>query len=191
MTTTPTTYDIPPSAVRVFTGKIFSVWQWEQELFDGTTTTFERLTRNDYAYVIGVLPDKNILLIKDEQPDREPVLTPAGGKVEPGESPAEAATREFKEETGYTIGQLVPWHSYRPSNKIQMQVHAFIGRNISLDAAPTPEGGERITIKTYTFDEFLALGQNDLLRDWLLRIKLLEAQLNPLVRQELMKLLYD
>jgi len=190
MTTPSTTHDIPGSAEKVFSGKIFDVWHWEQELFDGSKTTFERLSRSDYAYVIGVLPDRKILLIQDEQPDRGPVLTPAGGKVESGESAADAATREFMEETGYSISHLTPWHTYRPSNKIQMQIHAFIGRDIRATGKATPEAGERITLKTFTFEEFLALGHSDELRDWMLRIKLLQAQLNPILRDKLTQLLY-
>lgn len=43
---------IPPHAVRVFKGVIFDVYQWEQMLYDGSTTTFECLKRPDTVIVI-------------------------------------------------------------------------------------------------------------------------------------------
>jgi len=182
--------NLPQNAEKVFSGEIFDVYQWQQELYDGSFATFEKLARADYAYAIGVLPNKKILLVEDEQPDRGPVLAPAGGKVEDGEDAATGAIREFKEETGYTIGTLTPWHTYKPNNKLFLEIHAFIGRDLTDKAEPALEAGERITLQEYSFDEFLALGTNDLLRDWMLRIKLLEAQLEQTKREELHSLLY-
>lgn len=183
-------YPLPPHARRVFKGKLYEVWQWEQKLYDGSTTTFEGLRRFDYAYMIGVLPDRKIMLVHDEQPDRGPVLTPAGGKVEPGEEPMTAAQREFLEETGYEAEEVVPWHTYRPSGKIAYVAHAFIGRSIHRVHEPALEAGERIEPILFTFEEFLKLGQNPDLRDWVLRIRLLEAQLDPAARAALEHLLY-
>ena len=181
---------LPAHAQKVFTGKIFEVWQWEQELYDETTAVFERIKRPDYAYVIGVLRDQRIMLVRDEQPDREAVLTPAGGKVEPGEAPQDAAAREFLEETGYAAETLVPWYSYRPSGKIEFVTHAFVGRNVTHTQAPELEGGERVEPVMYTFDEFLALGQDEELRDLRLRIKLLTAQIDSVARAALEEILY-
>ena len=181
---------MPANATQVLSGVIFDVWQWEQELYDGSTTTFERISRNDYAYAIGVLPDQQILLLEDEQPDRPIVITPAGGRMEDREQPDEAVRREFKEETGYTIGELIAWHSYQPSNKMFLEVHAFIARDLQDLSATKLDPGERVKPVTYSFDEFLALGTNDMVRDWMLRIKLLEAQLDSEKREELRTLLY-
>lgn len=181
---------MPPEAKRVFKGKIFEVWQWQQKCYDGTFSTFERLRRRDYAYVIGVLPDKRIMLVKDEQPDRHEVLTPAGGGVEDGEDPKDAAAREFLEETGYQPAELVFWHSYSPNSKVEMKTFAFIGRGIEKVREPELEGGERVTPVFYTFEEFVKLGQNPELRDWLLRIKLLEAQIDPEAKANLKEMIY-
>lgn len=181
---------IPPQAKKVFEGLFFSVWQWDQVCYDGSTAVYERIKRRDYAYVIGVLPDERIMLIHDEQPDRGVVLTPAGGGVEEGEDPANAAARELLEETGYAAKEIVHWHSYRPNNRIEMNVHAFIGRQAYPQQEAKPESGERIAPTFFTFDEFIALGQNPKLRDWLLRIKLLEAQIDPAKKEEIRSLLF-
>jgi ADP-ribose pyrophosphatase len=181
---------LPPEAKKVFQGKLFAVWQWEQTLFDGSQTTFERIARPDYAYVIGILPNQEILLIKDEQPDRDPVITPAGGKVDEGETPEVAALRELQEETGYTSKALIPLVSYRPHSKIEMQVHGFIARECTKVAEPELEAGERVTPLILTFEEFLELGHEPTFRDDKLRIKLLEALLDPNKKKSLHELLY-
>ena len=43
---------IPQQAKKVFKGTIFSVYQWQQKMFDGTFQTFEMLKR---AYTIEVI----------------------------------------------------------------------------------------------------------------------------------------
>lgn len=189
------TYDkrfraVPPHARRVWRGLVFSAWQWQQELYDGSFAMFEALSRADTAHTVGVLPDRRLLLTEDEQPNRPAVITPAGGVIESGESPAAAAKREFLEETGYRIGTLVPWHEYQPSHRIDWAVHAFIGRDLTRDSAPRPEAGEKIKLLTYTFEEFLALGFERRLRDLVIRIILLEAMLDPKKKMALAALLY-
>jgi ADP-ribose pyrophosphatase len=175
---------------KVFQGDIFSVWQWEQELYDGSKKVFEKVKRSDSAGVIGVLPDKRIMLVWDEQPGRDGVLTCAGGQIEEGEEPAVTAKREFLEETGYRIHSLTPWLIWRPAGKMDFTVHLFIGREIEKVAEPQNTAGERTEVRLFTFDEFLALGQNETLRDMRIRITLLEAQLDPKKKEELYHTLY-
>ena len=59
---------IPDNAKKVFGGVLFDVYQWEQELFDGTKTIFEKLKRPDTVVVFPVLDDGKILLTEQEQP---------------------------------------------------------------------------------------------------------------------------
>jgi len=176
---------------QVFQGKIFSVWQWEQQLYDGTSKTFEHVTRTDAVRVIGVMPDKKILLIWDEQPDREGVFGMAGGQVDAGEIPAEAAKREFLEETGYSVGTLTPLTSQTMPGRVVFNIHYFIGRNLQKIQEPQQSPGEKISLRLCTFDEFLALGQNESLRDLRIRITLLEAQLDPKKKEMLYNMLYE
>ncbi len=175
---------------KVFQGDIFSVWQWDQKLYDGSTKVFEKVQRTDAAFIIGVLPDKRIMLIWDEQPDRDGALGPAGGKVEDGEEPIDAAAREFLEETGYKAKTIHPWISFVPYGKMIFTIHCFIGKGAEKVSEPNLEAGERITPRFFTFDEFISLGQEETLRSTHLRIILLEAQLDSKKKKSLYNLLY-
>ena len=60
---------VPSQAKRVFKGIIFDVYQWEQELFDGSKQTFEMLKRPDTVEVIAV-KDGSILMSRQSQPNK-------------------------------------------------------------------------------------------------------------------------
>ncbi len=181
---------LPEEAKKVFQGKKYSVWQWEQKLYDGSIATFEALQRTSTAQVVGVLPNNEIILVNDVQPHRDAVITAAGGGIEEGETPVEAGKREFFEETGHEVGTLVPWYSFRPSATIDSVVHVFIGHNLKKTKGQKLEPGEKIKVLNYTFDEFLALGSDVNLRDLFMRIILLEAQLDDKKKAELKNILY-
>lgn len=176
---------------KVFQGEIFSVWQWDQKMYDGTTRIFERASRTDAVRIIGVMPDKTIICIWDEQPDREKVFGLPGGQVDEGESPSVAGKREFLEETGFETGELIPFFLYEASGRVDFTMHFFIAKQLTKIQEPQQSPGEKISLQFFTFDEFLALGQNEELRDLQLRIMLLEAQLEPAKKVTLFKLLYD
>jgi ADP-ribose pyrophosphatase YjhB (NUDIX family) len=148
---------VPENAVRVFEGKIFDVYQWDQVLYDGSTAVFEKIVRPDTAMVIPVLPDGSILLIEDSQPHRAPVITAPTGKVEPGETPAEAARRELLEETGYSVESLEPLSERTITEKMDWIVYSFVGRGAKKAAEPNPEAGEKIVPRIVSFEEFFRI----------------------------------
>src|SRR5580698_1696402 len=90
---------LPPQAKKVFQGKIFSVYQWEQQLYDGTTATFEMLKRPGTIQIIPTA-DNQIYLSYEEQPTKLRSFTLLGGRMEPDEYPLETAKRELLEESG-------------------------------------------------------------------------------------------
>lgn len=179
---------IPKDAKCVFQGVLYDVHQWEQELYDGSKTTFEKLARDDTVIVIPVLDDGRILLTLDSQPGREPYLTAPGGRVDPGETPDSAARRELLEESGYTCERLELVNTRKPEEKIDWLVYSYIARGCNKVQEPDPGAGEKIELKPVTVDEWVQLAVTGRLHsEW--KIALLEAKLDPRKMEELKKLL--
>lgn len=180
---------IPENAKRVFKGVIFDVYQWEQELFNGTKTTFEKLKRPDTVSVFGVLPDGKILFIEENQPGSVVYVGPAGGRVDEGEDILSAAKRELLEETGYEAEEFILWEAQHPTGKIEWVVYTFIAKSLKKVADAHLDGGEEIKLTTMTVDEFIdraTNGQNDFDRE--VMEKCFQAKINPQKKRELEEL---
>ncbi|MFH1946824.1 MAG: NUDIX hydrolase [Candidatus Magasanikbacteria bacterium] len=150
---------IPNQAKKVFTGVIFDVYQWEQEMFDGSKATFERIHRAPSVECIAIVDDK-IITLEQTQPNRDWYPSLPGGRIDEGEQPAEAITRELLEETGYTAESFELYREYTGNSKLYFPEYIFIARNCKKTSEQDIDGGEKINVKLSTFDEFL-----DMFRD--------------------------
>src|ERR1700761_2937477 len=65
---------------KVFEGVRFDIYQWQQEMFDGSVATFEVAKRNDTIVVIPILDDERILAVRERQPhwDKDGLVLVAG-----------------------------------------------------------------------------------------------------------------
>jgi 8-oxo-dGTP pyrophosphatase MutT (NUDIX family) len=180
---------MPEDAKRVFKGILFDTYQWEQEMYDGTKATFERLRRPDTVVVYPVLEDGKILMISDEQPLRGVRIIAPGGRVNKDEDILDAAKRELLEETGYEAKEFSLWYSVQPITKIEWGVYVFIARGLSKAKDQNIDEGEKISILPVTFDEFLdrIISGSDF-ADFDIRSKILEAKLDPKKMEELKEL---
>jgi len=61
-----------------------------------------------------------------------------GGKIDPGETPAQAMVREFREETGVEIIED-DWHQYATLNAINYDIHFFWAASSSMFQCRTME----------------------------------------------------
>lgn len=145
----------PKDATLVFKGELFDVYQWQQQMYDGTYQTFEKLKRPDTVVVFAVLDDGSILLTKQEQPGKSLFIGAAGGRVDDGEETEDAAARELLEETGYRAKELILWHSEQPVSKIDWAVYTFIAKGLEKVDEQRLDAGEKITLHPVTFDEFI------------------------------------
>lgn len=182
------TQPIPPHAKKVFTGVLFDVYQWEQEMFDGTKATFEKVKRPDTVIVFPVLPDGKILLTKQEQPGKLTFIGGAGGRMEEGENPVEAARREMLEETGYEAEEMILWNAQQPVGKVDWAVYSFIAKGLKKVADMDPDAGEKIEPYQVSFDEFLTIGTQKNFAEREIVPLILEARADPHKREELQKL---
>jgi 8-oxo-dGTP pyrophosphatase MutT (NUDIX family) len=181
---------IPLHAKCVFKGKIFDVWQWEQKMYDGSTTVFERLKRPNTAQVIPVVGDK-ILVQMQEQPDRsEPFTSLPGGRCDGSEDPLLAAKRELLEEAGYASDDWMLLKEQSPVGKIEWTVYTYLARNCRKVQEPHLDAGEKIETRLIGFDAFLALSDNPSFYEKELVGTLLRAKFDPTANAELRRLLF-
>jgi 8-oxo-dGTP pyrophosphatase MutT (NUDIX family) len=179
---------IPDNAKKVFGGVLFDVYQWEQELFDGTKTLFEKLKRPDTVVVFPVLDDGKIILTEQEQPGKEPFIGATGGRVDEGEDILEAAKRELLEESGYEASEFILWDAQHPTSKIDWVVYTFIAKGLKKVADMNLDAGEKIKLKFVDLDEFIEIAINKNFVEKEIIPKLYEAKLYPEKKEELKNL---
>lgn len=180
---------LPSHAKKVFSGELFDVYQWEQQLYDKSKATYEALKRTDTVNVIPVTKEGKIILIEEEQPHISLHLKNVAGKVDPGETSIEAAKRELLEETGYTCTNLKLWFEQNLVYKIDWTVYTFVAVGCNKTSNQDLEPGERITPILLSFDEFIEKVCADDFPNLSLKVKILEAKLDPKKMAELQKLL--
>jgi ADP-ribose pyrophosphatase len=181
---------IPEHAKCVFKGVLFDVYQWQQEMFDGSIETFEKLKRPDTVVVFGVLPDGKVLLTEQEQPGKAPFLGATGGRVDEGEDILAAAKRELLEESGYEASEFVLWDERHPVSKIDWVIYTFIAKGLRKVSDMSLDSGEKIKLLPVTFDEFmnLEMDERNNFGDKETALKFFEAKLDPKKMEELKEL---
>ena len=143
---------VPDTATKVFSGKIFDVYQWPQTLFDGSTATFEMLKRPDTMQVIAI-KDGKIVMVRDEQPNRGRKLSFPGGRADEDASWLDAAKRELLEETGLTFKTWKLLAAYQPMPKIEQFVAWFVATDFESEQPQKLDAGERIEVVELPFNE--------------------------------------
>jgi len=166
----------PPKAKTVYKGRIFSVLQWQQKMYDGTYSTFERIKRPSTVTVIPIKSDGKIILTRQEQPAVKPFITLPGGVVDEHENPLNAAQRELLEETGYEASEWILWDQTQISDKIEWVIYTYIAKKVRRVSEPTPDNGEKIELFDLSFDEFINLTRDENFRDIEITLKIHRAQ---------------
>ena len=181
---------IPDNAKKVFKGVIFDVYQWEQEMFDGSKATFEKLKRPDTVVVFPVLPDGKIILTKQEQPGKVPFIGATGGRVDEGEDILTAAKRELLEESGYEAEEFFLWDAQHPVSKMDWVVYTFIAKKLNKVADLHLDAGEKIKLLPLTLDELVDVATNKetYFAEQEIVFKFLEAKFDQKKKKELEEL---
>ena len=151
-----------------FTGRSFSVALEEHELPDGRRASYHVVHYSPRG-AVAVLPlfaDGRVGLIQQYRPSVANLVweIPAG-KVEPGETAADCARRELREEIGCQVDQLQPLG--RVHNALGMtdaQVQLFAAQVTARDRQQT-EDDEFIRLVCVPWDEALAMVKNGVISD--------------------------
>lgn len=143
---------IPAHAERVFSGVIYDVFQWEQELYDGSTAVFEMLRRPDTVKVLAVKDDK-IVILEQEQPGHKRFFDTPGGRHDvENESELDAAKRELLEESGMTFGAWRLLDVHQRHTKIETFQYIFLATAFLKQVPPRPDAGEKIEVHLMTLE---------------------------------------
>ncbi len=151
------TQPLPENAKKVFKGVLFDVYQWEQEMFDGSKEIFEKLKRSDTANIIAFTEDRKVIVLEQEQPYKGKFYSLPGGRIEDGESPEEGAKRELLEETGYEAGTLELFNSSQIISKLDWINYVFVAKGCRKVSEQNLDAGEKIKVDLVDFDEFLEM----------------------------------
>ena len=145
---------VPSDAKKVFQGQIFDVYQWEQQLYDGTTKTFEMLKRPDNIQVLAVKDDK-LVVVYEEQPSMGPAFygLPGGRHDVESETELQAAQRELREETGMEFRNWRLVNVYQKESKIEWFNYLFVASDFISQGETHHDPGEKIEVKLVTLDE--------------------------------------
>lgn len=149
---------IPDYAKKIFSGVIFDVYQWPQEMFDGSIETFEMARRADTVEVIAV-HDGKVIVSHEQQPfSGEYICIPAGMHDHADENELEAAKRELREETGYCFKNWKLVHvAQAGSGKIEHIIYTFLATDLQEIVPQQLDVGEKIEVELMPFAEFKAM----------------------------------
>lgn len=152
---------IPDNAKKVFEGAYHDIYQWDQEMFDGSFAIFEAIKKRDSVTIIAVV-DNKIIINNEEQPTKTPFRALPGGLGEEGYTPLEDAKRELLEETGYASDDWSAWFVSDILNysKIEWNNNFFIARDCKKISEQNLDPGEKIETTFATFEEFLEFRHN-------------------------------
>jgi len=114
----------------------------------GETHEFFQLSAAEWVNVVAVTREGEAVLVRQERHGTEAMsLELPGGLVDPGETPAEAALRELREETGYRGLVAEPLGFVHPNPAIQAnRCHSFLALDVVPEGAQRLEGREEIEV---------------------------------------------
>ena len=114
----------------------------------GRPHSFYVIESSDWVNVIPVTPEGELVFIKQyRHGTAEITLEVPGGLVDPGETAAQAARREMREETGYDADELVYLGEVAPNPAIQNNVCCtYLARNARPIGPQRLEGTEEIEV---------------------------------------------
>jgi len=153
----------------LYQGKVFDLVVERVVLPSGREAVREVARHPGGAVVVALFDDGTVLLVEQlRYPLGERVVELPAGKLDPGETPAEAAARELEEETGYRAGRFTPLLSfYTTPGFCDEHLHLFLATDLeALDGGPRREEAESsMTLRRLRLQEALELVDQGRIKD--------------------------
>ncbi|MCB2186691.1 MAG: NUDIX hydrolase [Deltaproteobacteria bacterium] len=147
------------SSRTVFHHPVLSLRSVKRSLAGGPAAEFVVLACPDWVNIVAETPEGRVVLIRQfRHGSGARALEIPGGMVDPGETPAQAARRELREETGFEAGELVFLGKVNPNPALfNNTCHTFLAREAKPGGPASPEEHERIEVLTVPRGELLGL----------------------------------
>ena len=131
---------------RVFSGSRINVRVDEVTMADGRRARREVVEHPDAVVILALRDDGNIAFVRQwRHPTGRPLLELPAGRVDPGESPAETARRELREEVGLDPARLdVARGFYVAPGFADEFLHGYIARDCTESPLEADEDEELI-----------------------------------------------
>lgn len=166
---------IPENAKIVFDGIIYQVYQWEQEMFDGSFRIFEEVVRPSSVFAIPIINNK-VLVSYQKQPNRKDrYRSLIWWRVDKWEKSLDGAKRELLEETWMQWETWIHWFE-KKMTPINWKLDFYIVKNCEIIQKPKKSSWEDIKTFELDFEVFIEMAingvfYNDALRDTILIAK--------------------
>jgi ADP-ribose diphosphatase len=150
----------------VYEGKVFGVRRDEVIEPSGVHATREMISHPGSVVVLPLLPDGRILLIRQYRyAARQFLWELVAGRIDPGESPRQAAARELIEETGYRAKRLRIFLDVFPTpGFLEERMFLLLAEGLT-PAKAEPEADEKIVSRAYNHKELEEMMRTGKLRD--------------------------
>lgn len=181
--------ELPEWSKCVWKWKLFSVREWEQKMYDGTTQIFECVKRFDSIQWVMIDGDKIILPYEIQPHQIEWNYGLRGGMMEDDEVPQEAMAREFLEETGM-VGDIMFWQSFSKGWATKWNEYYYTIKNPKKIQEAVWDWWEKIEMKYLSFSEFIDVLLQPGFRNGNFSWYIMREYLYPRKEEELKKLLF-
>ncbi len=113
------------------------------------------LDSKDWVNIVALTPSKDAVLVKQFRFGCASItIEIPGGVIDPGESHAEAAKRELREETGFSTNKWTYLGASEPNPAILNNLcHHWLAEDVVLNHTVSPDDGEDITVITAGLEE--------------------------------------
>lgn len=182
---------IPEYAKKVFSWVIFDIYQWEQKLFDGTKTTFEKAKRSGSSNVIPIIWNK-LLLTKEQQPWKEISWWLIWWRLEEWETHIQWAQRELLEESWMIAWALknIITSTWLSTDKLVREREYFIAHDCKVQWPINLDWWEKIELYEVSRDEFIDICCNNEIHYLEVVMKVMHAKIHNQL-DDLKKLFYE